>query len=85
MNLDELLGQLVEKKGSDLFVTVGTPPTLKVNGHLLSLGGEALDKKAALTLVRETLSPEHFERYIRTREANYAIHRETLGRFRVSA
>ncbi|BBQ51652.1 hypothetical protein WP2S18C03_07330 [Aeromonas veronii] len=55
MNLDELLGQLVEKKGSDLFVTVGTPPTLKVNGHLLSLGGEALDKKAALTLVRETL------------------------------
>ena len=39
MNLDELLTELVERKGSDLFVTVGSPPTLKVNGHLVSLGG----------------------------------------------
>ncbi len=45
MNLDDLLSELVERKGSDLFVTVGSPPTLKVNGHLVSLGGEALDKK----------------------------------------
>ena len=85
MNLDALLAELVARKGSDLFITVGTPPTLKINGHLFSLGSEALDKQSALTLVRETLSPEHFERYIRTREGNYAIHREALGRFRVSA
>ncbi len=39
MNLDDLLSELVERKGSDLFVTVGSPPTLKVNGHLVSLGG----------------------------------------------
>ncbi|MCZ4263274.1 type IV pili twitching motility protein PilT, partial [Limimaricola sp. G21655-S1] len=31
------------------------------------------------------LSSDHFERYIRTKEANYAIYREALGRFRVSA
>lgn len=85
MNLDDLLSELVERKGSDLFVTVGSPPTLKVNGHLVSLGGAALDKKGALTLVRDTLSSDHFERYIRTKEANYAIYREALGRFRVSA
>jgi len=85
MNLDALLAELVSRKGSDLFITVGTPPTLKINGHLFSLGSEALDKQSALTLVRETLSPEHFERYIRTKEGNYAIHREALGRFRVSA
>lgn len=85
MNLDALLVELVARKGSDLFITVGTPPTLKINGHLFSLGSEALDKQSALNLVRETLSPEHFERYIRTKEGNYAIHREALGRFRVSA
>jgi len=85
MSLDALLTELVARKGSDLFITVGTPPTLKVNGHLQSLGGEPLDKKSALTLVKETLSQDHFERYIRTKEANYAIHREELGRFRVSA
>ncbi|MGL4931887.1 MAG: ATPase, T2SS/T4P/T4SS family, partial [Aeromonas sp.] len=85
MNLDELLTALVERKGSDLFVTVGSPPTLKVNGHLVSLGDQALDKKGALTLIRETLSRDHFERFIRSKEANYAIQRETLGRFRISA
>ncbi|RQM57982.1 type IV pili twitching motility protein PilT, partial [Aeromonas enteropelogenes] len=85
MNLDQMLAELVSRKGSDLFVTVGSPPTLKVNGHLVALGNEPLDKKEALTLVRETLSSDHFERYIRTKEANYAIHREELGRFRVSA
>lgn len=37
MNLDALLTELVARKGSDLFITVGTPPTLKVNGHLQSL------------------------------------------------
>lgn len=85
MNLDALLTELVSRKGSDLFITVGTPPTLKVNGHLQSLAEAPLDKARALALVKETLSPEHFERYLRTKEANYAIHREELGRFRVSA
>ncbi|MBF4800225.1 type IVa pilus ATPase TapU [Aeromonas hydrophila] len=85
MNLDALLTELVARKGSDLFITVGTPPTLKVNGHLQSLTEAPLDKARALALVKETLSPEHFERYLRTKEANYAIHREELGRFRVSA
>ena len=52
MNLDALLAELVARKGSDLFITVGTPPTLKINGHLFSLGSEALDKQSALNLVR---------------------------------
>ncbi|MGL5660849.1 MAG: PilT/PilU family type 4a pilus ATPase [Aeromonas sp.] len=85
MKLDDLLTELVAQKGSDLFVTVGSPPTLKVNGHLVSLGGARLDKNSTLALVKETLSHEHIERYIRTKEANYAIFREALGRFRVSA
>lgn len=85
MNLDALLTELVARKGSDLFITVGTPPTLKVNGHLQSLAEAPLDKARALALVKETLSQEHFERYLHTKEANYAIHREELGRFRVSA
>ena len=85
MNMDVLLAALVEQKGSDLFITVDAPPTLKVNGRLVPLTAAPLDKQAAIALVRESLDTEHFERYLRTREANYAIHREGLGRFRVSA
>jgi len=85
MNMDVLLAALVEQKGSDLFITVDAPPTLKVNGRLVPLGDKPLDKQAALALVRESLDEAHFERYLHSREANYAIHREGLGRFRVSA
>lgn len=85
MNMDVLLAALVEQKGSDLFITVGAPPTLKVNGRLIPLGETPLDRQSALTLVKSSLDSEHVERYLRTREANYAIAREGIGRFRVSA
>ena len=85
MNMDVLLAALVEQKGSDLFITVDAPPTLKVNGRLVPLGDKPLDRQTALTLVRDSLDETHFERYLHSREANYAIHREGLGRFRVSA
>ncbi|MFQ2713553.1 PilT/PilU family type 4a pilus ATPase [Aeromonas caviae] len=85
MNMDVLLAALVEQKGSDLFITVDAPPTLKVNGRLVSLGPAPLDKTTALALIRESLDETHFERFLHTREANYAIQRGSLGRFRVSA
>lgn len=85
MNMDVLLAALVEQKGSDLFITVDAPPTLKVNGRFIPLGDKPLDREAALTLVRESLDQAYFERYTRTREANCAIQRAALGRFRVSA
>ncbi|MEI4976583.1 type IV pili twitching motility protein PilT, partial [Aeromonas caviae] len=85
MNMDVLLAALVEQKGSDLFITVDAPPTLKVNGRLVSLRPAPLDKTTALALIRESLDETHFERFLHTREANYAIQRGSLGRFRVSA
>jgi len=96
MNMDVLLAALVEQKGSDLFITVDAPPTLKVNGRFapptlkvngrfIPLGDKPLDREAALALVKESLDQAHFEHYTRTREANCAIQRAALGRFRVSA
>lgn len=60
MNMDVLLAALVEQKGSDLFITVDAPPTLKVNGRLAPLGDKPLDRQAALALVRESLDEAHF-------------------------
>nr|WP_270835447.1 hypothetical protein [Aeromonas sp. QDB30] len=62
MNMDVLLAALVEQKGSDLFITVDAPPTLKVNGRLVSLGPAPLDKTTALALIRESLDEYLFTR-----------------------
>ncbi|MGY3868473.1 PilT/PilU family type 4a pilus ATPase [Aeromonas crassostreae] len=85
MTLESLLAQLVERQGSDLFVTVGSRPMVKVDGRLLPIDGAPLDEEQTLALIRETLSPEHLARFMATQEANYAIHKPGLGRFRVSA
>ncbi|MDK3163403.1 type IV pili twitching motility protein PilT, partial [Aeromonas caviae] len=67
MNMDVLLAALVEQKGSDLFITVDAPPTLKVNGRLVSLGPAPRDKTTALALIRESLDETHFERFLHPR------------------
>ena len=84
MNMDVLLAALVEQRAR-ISSSRSMPPTLKVNGRLVSLGPAPLDKTTALALIRESLDETHFERFLHTREANYAIQRGSLGRFRVSA
>jgi twitching motility protein PilU len=84
MNMDVLLAALVEQ-GLGSLHHGRCPPTLKVNGRLVSLRPAPLDKTTALALIRESLDETHFERFLHTREANYAIQRGSLGRFRVSA
>jgi twitching motility protein PilU len=85
MKLEALLAHLVERQGSDLFVTVGSRPIVKVDGRLSPVEETVLDEAQTLALIRETLSPERLEHFMMTQEANYAIHRPDLGRFRVSA
>lgn len=85
MDLELCLNALVEQKGSDLFITVGVPPTLKINGELLAIGEEKLSEEQTKNIVFSLLSPEQQENFKKTREFNFAIYRKNLGRFRVSA
>ncbi|GAA4498583.1 PilT/PilU family type 4a pilus ATPase [Pseudaeromonas paramecii] len=84
MTLDSLLGQLVDRHGSDLFVTVGKPPCLKINGVLTPIDKTNLEADDIVTLLKEAMSQEQLERFCQTKEANYALQRPQLGRFRVS-
>ena len=61
------------------------PPLSRSTGAWCRSEKPLLDRQTALALVKSSLDAEHFERYQHTREANYAIHREGFGRFRVSA
>ncbi len=85
MVLANLLRTLVDEKGSDLFISVGIQPSLKVNGKLRRLGDGVLDERDVLSLVRQTMTEERYQVYVESREANFAITCPGIGRFRVSA
>lgn len=85
MELANLLRILVDEKGSDLFISVGIQPSLKVNGKIRRLGDQLLEEDEVLNLVRQTMTDERFRSYVENREANFAINCPGLGRFRVSA
>ena len=85
MEFDKLLKLMVEKGASDLFITAGKPPMVKVNGQLYAAGKSALAPEQARELVYGVMTPEQQEVFNHEHECNFAINTRGLGRFRVSA
>nr|WP_205701928.1 PilT/PilU family type 4a pilus ATPase [Pseudidiomarina mangrovi] len=85
MILDKLLKTMVERNGSDLFVSARLAPSAKIDGELIPLIDQKLSDSAALAVVKEALGEAHLDEYMTHKEANFAIFREGIGRFRVSA
>ncbi len=85
MKLEQLLLAMHKVKGSDVYVSVGMPPAIKVDGQLQSAGKEELDAAGVEDLVKQAMKPGLYEGFCKTREANFAINIDKVGRFRVSA
>jgi twitching motility protein PilU len=85
MSLNQLLAEMSERKASDLYLSVGVPPSAKVHGHLEHLSDDKVTPDSVLAMVKSTRSEQQMADFIRDREANYAISVPGLGRFRVSA
>jgi len=85
MDLEIWLQHMVDKKASDLFLAVDVPPTIKINGEMSHLSKEKLSAKQVQDIVLSMMSDDQREHFAKTRELNFAIHRDNLGRFRVSA
>ncbi|MGY6555564.1 MAG: PilT/PilU family type 4a pilus ATPase [Wenzhouxiangella sp.] len=79
------LRQLHEAKGSDLFVTVGAPPCLKVHGKIRPIGRQALSHEEVSTIIHGIMREDQREEFRTTRECQFAISLEGVARFRVSA
>ena len=80
-----LLAQMRARGGSDLFITAGFPPAIKLDGKLTPLAGGALDAQQAAGYVRAVMNERQAAEFASSREANFAISPDGLGRFRVSA
>lgn len=85
IDFDKLLKVVLEQKASDLFITAGLPPSIKVDGRMLPMSKTALTAEQAREIVHSTMSEAQIQEFEVERECNFAIHSPTAGRFRVSA
>jgi twitching motility protein PilU len=85
MELPLLLKMMHDKSASDLFLTAGIPPTMKVNGKTAPVTSEALTPESSMEIITDMMTPAQRDEFEATRECNFAINEEGVGRFRVSA
>ena len=85
MEFESLLKLMVHKNGSDLFITAGVAPSLKVNGKISPVTQATLTPIQAKEIVMGIMTPAQKEEFERENECNFAISASGIGRFRVSA
>ncbi|AYN93700.1 MULTISPECIES: PilT/PilU family type 4a pilus ATPase [Pseudomonas] len=85
MEFEKLLRLMVEKGGSDLFITTGVPPSMKVNGRVLPVTKEPLSPDQAREVVLGVMNEQQRAEFAEKHECNFAISSRGVGRFRVSA
>ena len=81
----DLLRLMVGKGGSDLFITAGFPPAMKIDGRMTPVSSQALSGSHTADLARAIMNDKQAAGFELTKEANFAISPGDLGRFRVSA
>ena len=85
IDLSVFLQRMAVAKASDVFITVGAPVMMKVNGTMQRLTDSGLKPDQARNLVVNAMNPAQREEFERTHECNFAIGVQNVGRFRVSA
>jgi twitching motility protein PilU len=81
----DLLRLMVSKGGSDLFITAGFPPAIKIDGKMTPVSSQPLGGSHTADLARAIMNDKQAAGFELTKEANFAISPADLGRFRVSA
>ncbi|MDC8759768.1 PilT/PilU family type 4a pilus ATPase [Janthinobacterium fluminis] len=81
----DLLRLMVGKHGSDLFITAGFPPAIKIDGKLTPVSTQVLTAAHTSDLARAIMNDKQTASFELSKEANFAISPGDLGRFRVSA
>jgi len=80
----DLLRALVGKKGSDLFITTGYPPAMKIDGKMTPVSQQGLTPQHTATLTRSIMNDKQAAEFEAKKECNFAIHPAGIGRFRIN-
>ena len=81
----QLLGMMVQKKGSDLFITAGFPPAIKVDGRVMPATTQTLTPQHTMELARAIMNDRQAAEFEAKKECNFAINPTGIGRFRCNA
>ena len=83
--VNDLLRLMVSRTGSDLFITADFPPAIKVDGKVTKVSPQPLTGQHTLALARAVMNDKQAADFERTKECNFAISPQGIGRFRVNA
>jgi len=82
--MHDLLRNLLTKGGSDLFITVGAPPSMKIDGKMVPVTNQPLTLSHVQVLVRSIMNDKQSREFEETQECNFAISLPNVSRFRVN-
>ena len=80
-----LLKKMVENNGSDLFISADFPPAIKIDGGIQPYADKPLTPEQSSLIVRSIMNDKQSREFDATKECNFAIAPQGIGRFRVSA
>ena len=83
--IHDMLKAMVARKASDLFLSVGFPPALKIDGQMTPISAHPLNELHTRSFARALMNEKQQAAFEATRECNFAISPGSFGRFRVSA
>ena len=81
----DLLKLMRQKGGSDLFITVGFPPAMKIDGKMTPVSKQALTPENARGLSQSIMNDRQLKEFEATKECNFAIAPPQVGRYRCNA
>ncbi|MGB8339627.1 MAG: PilT/PilU family type 4a pilus ATPase [Burkholderiales bacterium] len=81
----ELLRVMLARKASDLFITAGFPPAIKVDGRLTPVSNQTLTPQHTSELAHSIMTDKQVAEFDATQECNFAISPPGIGRFRCNA
>lgn len=81
----DLLKMMIAKEGSDLFVTVGFPPAIKIHGQVTPVTKTPLKPEDTKSMVYAVMRDKQLKEFEATNECNFAIAPPGIGRFRANA
>lgn len=84
MGFNDLLRMLIEKEGSDLFLTTGAAPSIKAYGKMLPLVDKKLPEGVVKKIAYQIMNEEQIAAFEKSPEMNLAVVEPDIGRFRVN-
>ena len=81
----DLLRLMLGKKASDMFITAGFPPAMKIDGKMTPISSQVLSAQQAREIARSVMNDKQTAEFDATNECNFAIGLPGVARFRVNA